>query len=233
MRLDKFLAHLKIGSRKEVKKYIRNGYVRVNDEICKNDDFKIDPEHDEVYLDDQLLTYQSNYYIMLNKPQDYLCSSIDEYYPSVLNLIYEPIAFDLQIVGRLDVDTTGLLLLTDDGKFNHYLMSPKHKVNKTYEVTLEKPVTKEMVKILESEIPYEDGFYKPGEVEVCDEMHILLTISEGKFHQVKNMVKYSGNEVVQLKRIKIGDLSLDEQLDEGEYRMLSKEEIAMLYKEVE
>lgn len=228
MRLDKFLAHLKFGSRKEVKKYIRKGYIEVNGEICFDDDYKLDLDHDIVKVNGEVVTYQQYYYLMLNKPKEYISSNIDELYPSVLNLIEEFYVEDLRIVGRLDVDTTGLLLLTNDGQLAHRLLSPKHHVDKVYNVELKEAITEKMVQTLQSPIEFEDITYQPGKVKIIDDYHILLTIKEGKFHQVKNMIKIANNEVVNLKRLQMGPLKLDENLAEGEYREINAGELQKL-----
>ena len=228
IRLDKYLAHAKVGSRKEVKKIIRNGWITINGELVKNDDYKVDENKDIVALNNEVINYQQFYYIMLNKPQGYLSSTTDGDYPSVLNLIYEPFAYDLYPVGRLDANTTGLMLLSNDGILTHNLLSPKKHVDKIYEVKAKLPITEAMINHLESEITFEGITYKPGKVKIIDEYNILLTISEGKFNQIKNMMKSAGNEVVSLNRIQMGNLKLDLSLEVGDYRPLSEDEIIKL-----
>lgn len=229
MRLDKFLAHSNIGTRKEVKKIIRSGRVKVNDKIIKNDDYKINEDKDSIYLDGELISYQQFYYVMLNKPQGYVSATIDDRYPTVLDCIYEDYAFDLFPVGRLDIDTEGLLLLTNDGGLAHDLLSPKKHVDKVYYVELEKTYSQKDIEKLEKGIAINDEeVCKEAKVDRIDESRMFLTIQEGKFHQVKRMMHAIENEVTFLKRVQMGSLKLDETLSVGEYRELSEEEITLL-----
>lgn len=229
MRLDKFLAHSNIGTRKEVKKIIRSGRIKVNDKIIKNDDYKINEDKDSIYLDGELISYQQFYYVMLNKPQGYVSATIDDRYPTVLDCIYEDYAFDLFPVGRLDIDTEGLLLLTNDGGLAHDLLSPKKHVDKVYYVELEKTYSQKDIEKLEKGIAINDEeVCKEAKVDRIDESRMFLTIQEGKFHQVKRMMHAIENEVTFLKRVQMGSLKLDETLSVGEYRELSEEEITLL-----
>lgn len=228
IRLDKYLAHAKVGTRKEVKKLIRQGHIRVNGEICRKDDEKIDETNVEVLYDEEVIDYQEFYYIMLNKPPGYVSSNVDELDPSVLHLIDEVFAFDLFCVGRLDVDTHGLLLLTNDGKFAHHLLSPRHNIEKEYYVELANNVSDSDIQQLENGILIDDRYTKPAKVIKIDTNIVHLIIREGKFHQVKRMFIALGNEVVYLKRIRIGLLGLDESLEEGSYRFLSEKELQLL-----
>lgn len=229
MRLDKYLAHSKIGTRREVKKLIRSGAVYVNDELCRNDDIKIDENSAVVEVNGEIIQYSKNHYVMLNKPQDHVSASIDNVYPTVLDLIYEDYALDLFCVGRLDVDTEGLLILCDDGAMSHALLSPKKHVEKEYYVELEKPYSNEDVIALESGITIsDDEVCKEAKVKAIDETSLTLTITEGKFHQVKRMMHAIDNEVTYLKRIRMNGLYLDENLELGEYKVLSSEELTLL-----
>ena len=229
MRLDKFLAHAGVGTRKEVKKLIRSKAVSVNGVVVRNDDYKIDENKDEVFVYDEQILYQEFYYIMLNKPDGYVSATIDERDATVLDLIYEDFAFSLFPVGRLDKDTEGLLLLTNDGALAHDLLSPRKHVDKEYFVILKNPISEEDIKMLESGIALnEDEICKEAKVKKISENEIYLTIQEGKFHQVKRMMVAIGNEVTYLKRIRMGSLCLDESLSLGEYRMLTDEEVALL-----
>ncbi|MDF9823891.1 16S rRNA pseudouridine516 synthase [Breznakia sp. PF5-3] len=227
IRLDKYLAHAKLGTRKEVKKLIRMGMIKVNGEVCFNDDMKID-ENDSISYEDEIVSYQEYYYIMLNKPVDYLSSTIDEHYPSVLNLIYEDFAYDLFPVGRLDVDTVGLLILTNDGKLSHQLLSPKKHVEKEYYVELKEAITQKDIDTLEAGVQLDDEWTKPCKVIVKDERHVHIVICEGKFHQIKRMFHVVHNEVLYLKRIRMGEVWLDDVLEEGDYRPLTIDEIQAL-----
>ncbi|OCN03725.1 hypothetical protein A4S06_05025 [Erysipelotrichaceae bacterium MTC7] len=228
IRLDKYLAHLKYGTRKEVKKIIRSGAVRVNGEVIRNDDYKIDETTDEVIYDGFVLDYQEYYYLMMNKPDGYVSSNKDELDPSILNLVFEPYAFDLQCVGRLDVDTKGLLILTNDGKFNHAVTAPKRHVEKEYVMELEKPLSENDIQQLYAGVSIDDDLSKALSIKVIDEASYAMVIDEGKYHQVKRMMHAVNNEVLALKRIRIGALYLDENLEEGEYRALTKTEVEVL-----
>lgn len=229
MRLDKFLAHANYGTRREVKKIIRSGWVSVNDQIVKNDDFKIDESKDIICVDNEQVIYQQFYYIMLNKPNGYVSATIDDRYPTVIDLIYEDYALDLFPVGRLDLDTEGLLLLTNDGSLSHELLSPKKHVDKEYYVELEKDFNDQDIKTLEAGVAINDQeVCKEAKVKRIDNNKLMLIIQEGKYHQVKRMMHAIDNEVTYLKRVRMGSLKLDEALPLGEYRALNEEEIKML-----
>lgn len=229
MRLDKFLAHANFGTRREVKKIIRSGWVSVNDQIIKNDDFKIDENKDIICVDNEQVIYQQFYYIMLNKPNGYVSATIDDRYPTVLDLVYEDFALDLFPVGRLDLDTEGLLLLTNDGSLSHELLSPKKHVDKEYYVELEKEFSDLDIKTLEAGVAINDQeVCKEAKVKRIDDNKMMLIIQEGKYHQVKRMMHAIQNEVTYLKRVRMGTLMLDETLPLGEYRALYEEEIKML-----
>lgn len=229
MRLDKFLAHANYGTRREVKKIIRSGWVSVNDQIVKNDDFKIDESKDIICVDNEQVIYQQFYYIMLNKPNGYVSATIDDRYPTVIDLIYEDYALDLFPVGRLDLDTEGLLLLTNDGSLSHELLSPKKHVDKEYYVELEKDFNDQDIKTLEAGVAINDQeVCKEAKVKRIDNNKLMLIIQEGKYHQVKRMMHAIENEVTYLKRVRMGSLKLDETLPLGEYRALNEEEIKML-----
>ena len=228
IRLDKFLAHAKLGTRREVKKLIRQGFVSINGEVCRNDDRKIDEEKDEIIYEGMPVQYQEFYYLMLYKPMGYVSSTVDELNPSVLHLIEEDFALDLFPVGRLDVDTVGLLLLTNDGKFSHNLLSPKRHVEKEYYVELEKALDRESIHKLETGVLLDEDYTKPAKIEVIEEKIVHIVLTEGKFHQIKRMFHVVGNEVLYLKRIRMGTLLLDTTLNEGDYRFLCDEEIMQL-----
>ncbi len=233
MRLDKYLAHAKLGTRREVKKLIRSGSVFVNDELCRNDDFKIDEQTVVVRVHDQVVAYAKNHYIMLHKPQGYVSASIDNIYPTVLDLIYEDYALDLFCVGRLDVDTEGLIILCDDGAMSHQLLSPKKHVEKEYYVELEKSFSDANINVLESGIQIsDDEVCKPAKVTRMSETSLNLIITEGKFHQIKRMMHAIDNEVTYLKRIRMNHLYLDETLELGDYKVLSEEELKQLKGEI-
>lgn len=230
MRLDKFLAHAGIGTRKEVKELIRKKRVSVNGILQKKDDVKIDEFKDEVCVDGEVVRYQQFVYYMLNKPQGVVSATVDNHYKTVLECFDCFLPDDVFPVGRLDIDTEGLLLISNDGQLAHRLLSLKYHVDKTYYVKCEKEITDEMVKGLSQTIELKDEVYQPGVVEVISKDELYLTIQEGKFHQVKRMLHHVGNEVLFLKRISFGPLKLDESLLPGEYRELSEEEIERLGK---
>lgn len=225
MRLDKYLAMAGIGSRKEIKQYIRNGYVSVNGEMVRKDDMKIDEVHDSVYFDDEEIVFMRNVYLMMNKPMNTVCANDDCKAATVFEYVPEFAHRELFTVGRLDIDTTGLLLITDDGDFAHHIISPKSQISKVYQCILRDDIDEEQIRQLENGIEFKDFVSMPAQVKVIDNRCIELTIYEGKFHQVKRMLIAVGNEVLELKRLSIGDLILDENLNEGEYRLLSEEEI--------
>ncbi|WP_111977360.1 16S rRNA pseudouridine(516) synthase RsuA [Algibacillus agarilyticus] len=227
MRLDKYICDSTEISRKDAKTIIRRGEVTVNDKVCKNAAYHV-ADTDKIVHDNNELTLIGLRYIMLHKPMDMICSTVDEAYPSILNLIDVQKHGDLRIAGRLDADTTGLILISDDGKWTHRIMSPKSDCNKTYQVWLAEPISAEAIAQIESgvQLNNEKELTKPATVEIIDEKQVNLTISEGKYHQVKRMFAATGNKVTYLHRTQIGALKLDADLPEGEWRYLTAEEIA-------
>lgn len=232
-RLDQFL-QLALGiSRKEAGKAIRNRWVNVNDELVQQRDFKVTLE-DKVVVDDEVVTYCNKpRYFILHKPKGYVSSHRHDGYISLFNLIDEnEDAETLHIAGRLDADTTGLVLITDDGAWSHRVMRPgkngdeESDVAKVYEIELARVMTPEMVEMLEEgvELRGDDRLTKPAKVELLDEKNIRLTITEGRYHQVKRMLAAVGNHVEDLHRLQVGHLTLDG-LEEGEYRPLTDDEI--------
>ncbi len=232
MRLDKLLSHMGYGSRKEVKEYIRKGYVLVGGEVILNDDFKVDELNDEIVIANETIEYEQNIYIMLNKPDGYISATYDPKDPIVLDLIDGYQKRGLFPVGRLDKDTVGLLLITNDGLLAHKLLSPKSHVDKTYYLKYSGKFPSNGYKMFEDGITLDDG-YKCMPAKFIDlgnnEAHII--IKEGKYHQVKRMMEAIGCSVTYLKRIAFGPLSLDNNLKEGEYRHLSPIEIESLKKD--
>ena len=227
IRLDKLLAKNGYGSRKEVKKLIRNCLVSVNGNIVKDDDIKIS-ENDIILVDGVRCYYQENYYIMLNKPAGYVSANEDSLHPTVMDLI-DIYNNDMFCVGRLDIDTTGLCLITTDGKLAHNLLSNKKHVEKEYLVNIDHPLSLEDINKLSSGIMIDGNeLCLPAKVNIINDTLITLTICEGKYHQVKRMLKAVNNEVIKLKRIRMKDLILDENLSEGQYRLLTEKEINKL-----
>ena len=230
MRLDKFLAETTGLTRSQAAKVLRQSAVTVNGKIEKSGAVKVSPD-DEIYYDGERLTWVENgQYIMLHKPQGYICSHEDGDYPTIYQFFDYPLSARLHSAGRLDVDTTGLVLLTDDGQWSHRITSPKHHYPKTYLVTLADPVEANYSQACAEGILLrgEKEPTKPAELEILDDYNVNLTISEGRYHQVKRMFAALGNKVVGLHRWKIGNLVLDDDLGEGEFRHLTEEEIAYL-----
>lgn len=233
IRLDKFLADMGLGTRSEVKKDIRKGSVQVNGVSVKNPDCKIDVRRDEVLVKGQKISYVGLEYYMLNKPSGVVSATEDNREKTVLDLITDKKRKDLFPVGRLDKDTEGLLLISNDGVLAHELLSPRKHVDKTYFVRLKAPISPEQIKILETGVDIgEERLTLPAEVSGLsqEKKTLCLTIREGKFHQIKRMFQAVDNEVLYLKRMSMGSLVLDESLRTGEYRPLTQEEIERLKK---
>ena len=225
MRLDKYLADMSIGTRNEVKEYIRKGRVKVNGLPIKKADYKT-KEGDVISFDDQQVNYLQYEYYLLNKPAGYLSATEDRYDPTVMELI-KPKRKDLFPVGRLDKDTEGLLLICNDGELNHQLLSPKRHVYKKYYVEVDKPLPENAKEILEKPLDLGDFITQGGIYEAIDDHHAYLSIAEGKFHQVKRMFEKLDTKVIYLQRIEFGPLKLED-LPLGSYRPLTKEEISSL-----
>lgn len=232
-RLDKVLSNMGYGSRKEIKKIIRDGHVKVNDEIILKNDIKVDPYKDEIYLDQQEVIYRKYIYIMMNKPKGFVSSTDDPVSDTVLNLLTdEYMIYNPFPAGRLDKDTEGLMLITNNGKLSHELLSPKRGVEKTYYIEVDGVVDEEHDEKFKKGIKLDDGYETlPAKLEIVKSdiiSKVYLTIKEGKYHQVKRMFEALSMKVIYLKRISIGPLILDESLDLGEYRELTEEEIYLL-----
>jgi 16S rRNA pseudouridine516 synthase len=233
MRIDKMLANLGYGSRKEVKGLLKKGAVKINGEIVKDAKEHINPNQDVVSINGQEVIYKEFIYLMMNKPGGVISATEDNRDETVIDLlemedqVYEPFP-----VGRLDKDTEGLLLITNDGQLSHRLLSPKKHVPKTYFAVIEGEVTEEDIQAFRKGVTLDDGYEtKPGELVILKSgllSDIELTITEGKFHQVKRMFQAVGKRVVYLKRISMGSLKLDETLELGEYRELTDEELEEL-----
>ena len=230
MRLDKFLCESGCGTRSQVKQLVKQGRVCVNGTTCKTADFKIDENSDTVSIDGRTLCYSKFVYYMFHKPAGCVSATKDNHDKTVLDFIAkDDYKADLFPVGRLDKDTEGLLLITNDGDLAHRLLSPKKHVPKTYFARIKAPLSAEAIQLLEEGVDIgEEKKTLPAKVEILEEKVILLTISEGKFHQVKRMLFAVGNEVLYLKRLSMGSLKLDDNLKAGEYRALTGEEIEKL-----
>lgn len=232
-RIDKILSNLGYGSRSEIKKYCKQGSVVVNGSEVSNPGTQVDTENDEILFNGEEVIYREYIYLMMNKPDGYVSATTDKYDPTVLDLIdLSYLAFEPFPVGRLDKDTEGLLVLTNDGKLSHRVLSPKKHVPKTYYAKIDGVVTEEDVKAFLEGVVFDDGYKTmPSQLNILksdDESEIELTIHEGKFHQVKRMFESVGKKVVYLKRLSMGNLKLDESLELGEYRELTDEEVKLI-----
>ena len=243
VRLDKLLANSGYGSRSDVKALVRGGLVTVNGIPAERADIHVQLYHDKVAVDGQVLDVAVHAYYIMNKPAGYVCSSKGGAHPTVFDLMEEKdqgkrLGGELGIVGRLDVDTEGLLILTTDGELNHKLTSPKYHISKTYFVQLEKTVTEPEQKEYTAsvaagvEIPPEDhepgAICRGGKLEWESGNTCRLTIYEGLYHEVKRIFAALGNRVIYLRRIAINQLTLDSSLAPGRYRMLTEEELSAL-----
>lgn len=232
LRLDKYLADMGLGTRTEVKQFIKKGQVLVNDEVVKKPETKVSTADDEILCCGEKVGYTEYEYIMLNKPQGVVSATEDKHDKTVLDLITDSGRKDLFPVGRLDKDTEGLLLLTNDGKLAHELLAPKKHVPKTYFVIVDGVVNEDDVKLFEQGFQVDaDLFAKPAKLEIVqakEKSEVYLTITEGKFHQVKRMFQAVDKPVLYLKRVQMGGLKLDPNLALGEYRQLTEEELALL-----
>ncbi|MDB1679348.1 MULTISPECIES: pseudouridine synthase [Enterococcus] len=236
MRLDKFLAEVGIGSRKEVKVLIKKGQIKVNEEVIKSDKFQVKEFDDQITYLDEPLVYQKDFYYVLNKPAGVISATQDNYEQTVMDLLSdEDYREDLFPVGRLDKDTEGLLILTNDGKLAHRLLSPKKHVEKEYFAKVKGVMTEEDIDSFARGLVIDKGEQTlPAQLFIDSVDHeeetstIRLILHEGKFHQVKRMVQAVGKEVTYLKRLRMGGFLLPESLDNGEYRELTENELLQL-----
>ena len=233
LRIDKILSNVGYGSRAEIKVYCKKGLVKVNDKVISNPGTQVDTDTDKIEFNNEVVRYREFVYIMMNKPDGYLSATFDKRDPIVLDLIESSyLAFEPFPVGRLDKDTEGLLVLTNDGKLAHRVLSPKKHVPKTYYAKVDGVVTEKDVKDFEEGVTLDDGYETmPSQLNILESgeiSEIELTIHEGKFHQVKRMFESVGKKVVYLKRLSMGKLKLDETLSLGEYRELTEEEVKLI-----
>ncbi|RPF55298.1 pseudouridine synthase [Aquisalibacillus elongatus] len=233
MRLDKTLANQGYGSRKDVKKLIKKGKVTIDGKVIRDSSFQVNPKESEIVINGQTLEYRDYIYIMMNKPKGVISATRDDHEKTVTDLLdekYEP--FSLFPAGRLDKDTVGLVLLTNDGDLSHRLLSPRHHVEKLYEAEISGRVTEDDVKAFCEGVQIDDEYVtKPAELTILesgDDSIVRIKISEGKFHQIRRMFAARGHRVEELKRLKMGSLVLDEALELGEYRELTEDEIKAL-----
>ncbi|WP_019534955.1 pseudouridine synthase [Paenibacillus ginsengihumi] len=240
MRLDKLLAHAGYGSRSDIKKLIKAKAVAVDGKPAKDSGMQIDPDRHRITVDGEAVMYKEFVYVMLNKPPGYVSATEDVRERTVIDLVADEYGhYELFPVGRLDKDTEGLLLLTNDGKLAHQLLSPKKHVPKTYYAEVEGQVGESDAQAFAQGVTLDDGYVTlpaklrilhSGSPETEELSRIELTIVEGKFHQVKRMFQAVGKRVVYLKRLSMGTLALDERLGPGEYRELTAEELERLIK---
>ena len=233
MRLDKLLVHSGFGSRKDVKQMLKKKMVMVDNKIVKKADVQVDPNKAEIYVNGERLVYLSSVYLMLHKPPGHVSATVDNRHPTVIDLVPKELNhYDLAPVGRLDKDTEGLLILTNDGQLNHRLTSPKHDVFKTYYATIDGHVKEAHIKQFEDGVTLDDGYRtKPARLTIItagEHSEIEIAISEGKFHQVKRMFEAIDMKVTYLKRTSMGDLQLDPNIPMGQTRMLTDAEISYL-----
>lgn len=232
MRLDKFLSEAGIGTRSQVKSYVKKGFITVNQEKVSKPEVKVDIENDIVQFNGETVEYVQFEYIMLNKPQDCVSATVDNVSMTVIELIKDKKRDDLFPVGRLDKDTEGLLIITNDGELSHNMLSPRKHVDKTYYATIDGIVNESDIEIFEKGIDIGDEKPTlPAKLKILKSdtiSEIELTIQEGRFHQVKRMFEAVDKKVLSLKRIAMGGLALDESLEPGEYRRLTKEELDIL-----
>lgn len=229
MRLDRLLSNAHQGTRSQVKKLVKEGRVKVNGIIAKTSSMQVDENNDHITVDDRQVMYEEHMYLMLNKPAGYI-SATEGNVPTVMDLIYED-NNGLFPCGRLDKDTEGLLLITNDGPLAHKLLSPKHHVEKEYYVEHDLIMSDDDIKRLEEGIYYNGEMYKPAIVKKISDKSCTLTITEGKYHEIKFMFNALGDKVTYLKRLRMKNLVLDETLKPGEYRYLTEEEINDLKEE--
>lgn len=232
IRLDKYLADIGIGSRSEVKKYIKKGQVKVDNQLIKDIGYKVNLDKEKVYFDNNLLEYNKYIYLMLNKPAGVVSATRDNVHKTVIDLIDKKYQKNIFPVGRLDIDTEGLLLITNDGQLAHDLLSPKKKIPKTYYAKVQGQVTNKEVKEFENGLIIDDNFTAlPAKLEILESGQVSkvnVTIYEGKFHQVKRMFEAVGMKVIYLKRISMASLELDKNLELSSYRQLTDDEIRKL-----
>lgn len=233
-RLDKIISNLGYGSRKEIKALVKKGLVKVDGEVVKDNGLLIDPEKSVININGEDLFYREYIYLMMNKPDGVISATYDNREETVIDLLeVEHQVFNPFPVGRLDKDTVGLLLLTNDGELNHRLISPKWHVDKVYYAKIDKAVDEKDVEAFKNGITLDDGYKcKEGKLEIISSSdegaEVMVTIQEGKYHQVKRMFEALGKTVVYLKRTEFGGLPLDQELEEGEYRELTEDELALL-----
>ena len=225
-RLDKIIGSQTSYSRKDVKELIRKKRIKVNDEIVLKSDIKIDPNNDIISIDNKVLIIKKYVYLMLNKPKGYVSATEDKNDKTVLDLVPEEYRHrDLFPAGRLDKDTTGLMIITDDGTFAHNILSPGKHISKTYNVTIDIPMTEEMVQGFKDGVQLIDGECKTASLEITGQYTGVVILTEGRYHQIKRMFGCYKAKVIELERIAMGNFYLPEDLVQGECREFTEEEL--------
>ena len=232
-RLDKLLSNSGYGTRSEIRKFMKNGVIQVDGSIVYDASLHVDPENSRIEMNGELLNYRKFIYLMMNKPAGVISATTDNKLKTAIDLLPEEFScFDLFPAGRLDIDTEGMLLLTNDGQLAHNLLSPKKHVSKRYYALIDGLTTGEDIRLFKEGVILDDGYKTmPAELEIIQaglRSEIELVLHEGKFHQVKRMFEAVDKKVVYLKRIQMGGLKLDEALKPGECRELSTEELELL-----
>lgn len=229
MRLDKLLANMGVGSRKEVKQLLKSKRITVNDAIVKDSGMHVDPGNDQVRVGDELISYQKHIYLMMHKPPDVVSATSDNRDRTVIDLLSaNEKKFDPFPVGRLDKDTEGLLIITNDGELAHRLTSPKKHVEKVYIAHISGKFPENIVEQFQEGLTLEDGYQtKPAKLEILNKQlnEVKVTITEGKYHQIKRMFIAVGCKVTYLKRVQMGNLQLDESVSMGNFRPLTEDEL--------
>ena len=226
MRLDKLLAHLGYGTRTQVKDLIRSGVVLVDGVVSKDPGQAINPDLNKVVVDTEEVSYETQLYFVMNKPSGVVCATRDPRETTILDLMPDYASRELFPVGRLDKDTTGLLLITTDGELAHQMLAPKKHVAKVYEATVDQPLNESLIKAFaEGVVLSGEERCKPARLTIKDATHAEVTLVEGKYHQIKRMFAVFGLQVVALNRIKFGSLTLPNDLKRGEYRKIKRSDI--------
>ena len=229
-RIDKIISEQTPYTRKKIKEKIKKNKILLNGVMVRKPETKVSPE-DIITIDGKVLTIKKHIYLILNKPKGYVSATKDQKDQTVLDLISkEYLHRNLFPAGRLDKDTTGLMIITDDGAFSHEILSPKKHVNKVYKVSIDIPITEEMIKGFKTGVKLNDGICKTATLEKLDESIGVVTLTEGRYHQIKRMFGTYNAKVIELQRIKIGNLSLPEDLIEGRFRELTEEELNKISK---
>lgn len=231
MRLDRFLAKTLGHTRTEVKKLIRNGLIKINGVVVKTDGFQVQTTVDEVTFGDQILEYEEYQYYIINKPAGYICANEDNLHPTIIDYAPEFITHKVHTVGRLDKDTTGALLLTNDGKLTHQLISPKSEIPKVYIATLDGKLSADLIPLFAAGFTINEEFKTlPATLEIIDDTTARVSVIEGKYHQIKRMFAAFDLKVIALHRERFGPLDVFD-LKIGEYRKLGKNEVKLLIKD--